>query len=114
MLSVISLIKIVKEFVSPDRFFLQLSTNSLSVGKTLQGWNGIDTPLCVKLIHLAYNYCERKEFEKIISFSDEKVKKIYEKVFSIYESACQKIPFLSFVPNIKGLEKIVKKSSIVL
>jgi hypothetical protein len=109
-LSILNFVRLVRDVIGEDlleKFFMEVSRYDLVVSKILQGRVGIDTPLCIKLIHISIQFVESMIFFPLPEISRKSTEHIYRLVYMHYARACKNLNFRS-TPNIAGFERAVK------
>lgn len=115
-LSTLEIMRVVFSVVGPvgkssagyQKFVSEVMGCGLIVGDEYAGWSGIDSKLCVVLIHLAVEHSKEDTFE-LPSFTKKVVSRVYALIYLEYEKACRGMG-LSFVPCMKGLSTILKRA----
>lgn len=112
-LSTLELLRAVASIIPEyQQFVAEAARCDFIAGEEYAGWNGIDSKLCVILIHLAVEHSKGNTF-LLPSFTKKTVSAVYALLYLEYEKACRDAG-LSFAPCIKGLSTILKRRRVSL
>ena len=91
-----------------QKFITEAVKCGFIAGDEFDGWKGIDSKLCVILIHLSIEHVKNRNTFELPSFTKKVVSNVYSMIYTEYEKACQEMRW-TFVPCIKGLSTLIKR-----
>ena len=112
MLSMLSLLTIVNQHESNCVSFMMDLSGLMIIPSVYKDWGGIDSSLCVILLHHTHQHMTKKKTLVPKSTTKQKAIKIYIDVWNIYEAVCKENG-LSFVPCMNGLSTIILKRKFI-